>query len=128
MVVDSCSIADYLVGEKMKQKFLLLVLLFCLIAVGSVSALNMSISDLGYTGTQTIQIYQSDGTLYGTYNSSTDGILLPADDFNVVIKPTVWNQDIGSTIGTWFAWLAEYWVAIVFLMCALVMGISLGRR
>lgn len=111
---------------KLIQKIILALLVLCVLA-GTVSAVNMSISNLGYTGDETVQIY-ANGTLLGTYNTSTNGIVLPDVDFVLVVKPTVWNQDIGASVGGWFVWLAEYWVAIVFLVCAIVLGISLGGR
>lgn len=70
------------------KKLLLLISLLCLLAVGSVSAQNMSVTDLGIASPQTIQIYSGNGTmLAGTYNTSTVGISLPNDDFVLLIKP-----------------------------------------
>lgn len=111
-----------------QPKKILLIAVICLLAVtAQVSALNMSISDMGYTGTQTVQIY-ANGTLLGTYNTSTNGIILPDVDFVLVVKPSVWNQDIGSSVGNVFLWLSQYWIAIVFVLAAFAMALGLGRR
>jgi hypothetical protein len=48
----------------------------------------MTITDLGVVGKQTVQIYSGNGSiLAGTYNTTTAGIHLPADDFVLLIKP-----------------------------------------
>jgi hypothetical protein len=52
-----------------------------------VSAQNMTITDLGIVGVQTVQIYGNNGTLLGTYNTTTNGISLPATDFVMLVKP-----------------------------------------
>ena len=70
------------------KKWLILIALFCLLVVGSVSAQNMTITDLGVVGRQTVQIYSGNGTiLAGTYNTTTAGIALPSDDFVLLVKP-----------------------------------------
>ncbi len=53
----------------------------------AVSAQNMSVTDLTLAQSQTVQIY-SNGTLLGTYNTTTNGIVLPPVDFVLVVKPT----------------------------------------
>jgi hypothetical protein len=70
----------------MKRLFLL-VALFCLLIVGSVSAQNMTITDLGIVGVQTVQLYNNNGSLLGTYNTTTNGIPLPDQDFVLLVKP-----------------------------------------
>lgn len=74
--------------EMTMKKLLLLIALLCLLVVGSVSALNMTITDLGIVGRQTVQIYSGNGSiLAGTYNTTSAGILLPTDDFVLLVKP-----------------------------------------
>lgn len=74
------------------RKLIILVMLLCLLAVGQVSAQNMSFMDTGLMGAQTVQIYAYNTTsggsaLIGTYNTTSSGISLPAGDFAVLIKP-----------------------------------------
>lgn len=70
------------------KRLIFLVVLLCLVMAGNVSAQNMSITDLGLLSQQTVQIYDYNGTLKGTYNTTTNDISLPYDDFTLVIKPT----------------------------------------
>jgi hypothetical protein len=56
--------------------------------VPAASAQNMTITDLGVVGRQTVQVYAMNGTiLVGTYNTTTAGIALPKEDFVLLVKP-----------------------------------------
>ena len=105
-----------------KKKILLVICLICLLAmIGPASAQNMSISELGYTGPQTIQLYEN-GTLQGTYNTSSNGIMLPAGDFNLVIKPEAQNQSIDQRLTGAMDWITTYWYVIVFFFGTLILA------
>lgn len=90
------------------KKLLLLIALLCLLVVGSVSAQNMSITDLGIVGRQTVQIYAGNGSiLAGTYNTTSTSISLPTTDFVLLIKP-----DTSSVISDPSALLAATFAAV----------------
>lgn len=101
------------------KKLLLLVALLCLLVVGSVSALNMSITDLGIASRQTVQIYSGNGSiLAGTYNTSSTGILLPTDDFVLLVKPdtsTVMTDPL-TLLGAAFAFVNTNVIPIVIIL------------
>ena len=106
--------------ETMKmKKLLLLVALLCLLVVGSVSVQNMTITDLGIIGVQTVQIYSGNGTiLAGTYNTSTAGIALPLDDFVLLVKPdttTVMSDPLGL-LTNGFAYIETNVIPIVIVL------------
>lgn len=91
-------------------------------AVSATNATQMSFSDLGLTGPQTVQVYM-DGMLVGTYNSTTDSIPLPDHDFQVIIKPelkTHWFNP-QTFVTDLFAFFATYWEAL--MLVAIVAGI-----
>ena len=101
------------------KKLLLLVALVCLLVVGSVTALNMSVTDLGIGGRQTIQIYSGNGSiLAGTYNTSTTGILLPTTDFVLLVKPDTTSvmTDPLSLLGATFAFVNTNVIPIVVIL------------
>ena len=58
-----------------------------LLAVMPVQAQNMTISRLGFGSDETVQIYANGTTLYGTWNTTTNGIALPPEDFTLIVKP-----------------------------------------
>jgi len=101
------------------KKFFLLVALLCLLVVGSVSAQNMSITDLGIASRQTVQIYSGNGSvLAGTYNTTTVGINLPLNDFVLLIKPdttTVMTDPI-TLLGAAFAFVNTNVIPIIILL------------
>ena len=110
----------------MRKKHILIIFLICLVAlIGTASAQKMTISELGFTGSQTIQIYSSNGTLQGTWNTSSNGIDLPESDFNLVIKPEAQNESINLRLTSAMAWIGENWYVIVFFFGAAVL---LARR
>lgn len=101
------------------KKLLLLIALFCLLAVGSVTAQNMSVTDLGIASPQTIQIYAGNGSiLAGTYNTSSTGISLPEDDFVLLIKPetiTVMSDPL-TLLGAAFSYIESNVIPIVIIL------------
>jgi hypothetical protein len=102
----------------MKKRLVLLVmLLFCLVVIGTVSAQNMSITDMGILGSQTIQVYANNGTLLGTYNTTTNGISLPTGDFVLLIKPKSSDaiQDPRAFLSAGFAFIETNAIPLVML-------------
>jgi len=101
----------------------LVVLTFLTIAapVQAVNATQFSMSDLGFTGTQTILIYEG-GALVGSYNTSADSIPLPDNDFQIIIKPEVKNRDLGQNLSDAMAWITEYWYVIIFFIGGIVLA------
>lgn len=67
-------------------------------------AQNMTISRLGFGSDETIQIYGNGTTLYGTWNTTTNGIVLPDEDFTMVIKPV--NVDTFADPAGWLTSVA----------------------
>ncbi len=102
--------------------YLLVSLLF-----PAVSAQNMSVTDLTLAQSQTVQIY-SNGTLLGTYNTTTNGIVLPSVDFVLVVKPT--TADIFSNptgfLDYAFDFVEANAISIIILM--FLIGLVLRRR
>lgn len=86
----------------MKHKLAFIFLAIAvLIAVMPVQAQNMTISRLGFGSDETIQIYGNGTTLYGTWNTTTNGIQLPEEDFTMVIKPA--NVDTFADPAGWLS-------------------------
>lgn len=112
-----------------RTRNIITVLLVAVLLAGVVSASNassFSITDLGLTGPQTVQVFtinSTGGYLAGTYNSTANGIPVPDSDFTIVLKP--------ETKENWFnpptmledimAKFKEHWQAI--LLLAVVAGI-----
>ena len=96
-----------------QYSLLLLALLISLIVAPSVSALNMSVSDLGLSGPQDIQIYSS-GILQGTYNTTSDAIPIPTSDFMVVVKPQIKTENPLTILVNVLTWLTDNLVVVVF--------------
>ena len=88
--------------------------------VPAASAQNMSVSDLGYAGEQTIEIYKTDGTWQGTYNTTSSGIALPSEDFNLVVKPTTSNQNLEDRILDGVNYLLDNWMMWTLVFGAIV--------
>lgn len=109
-----------------KQKPVLIFLIVLLIATvfPPVTAQNLTVTDLGYTGPQVLQFYSAqNGTLLGTWNSTADGISLPDNsDLILIIKPTIWNQDLGATLTTAIGWLVQYWYVLAFVLGAIILA------
>lgn len=86
----------------MKHKLAFIFLAIAVfIAVMPVQAQNMTISRLGFGSDETIQIYGNGTTLYGTWNTTTNGIQLPEEDFTMVIKPV--NVDTFADPAGWLS-------------------------
>lgn len=107
----------------MKPKFLVLITLLCLVLCGGASAQNMSISRMGYGAGETVQLYTSNGTLLGTYNTSSNSISLPTEDLNLILKPE--STDVLSDPMQWVANLFDYMktnaTPIALIVCFIVM-------
>lgn len=89
----------------MKHKLAFIFLAIAvLLAVMPVQAQNMTISRLGFGSDETIQIYGNGTTLYGTWNTTTNGIELPEEDFTLVIKPV--NVDTFADPAGWLVAVA----------------------
>ena len=102
--------------------FLVLIsLLFASFASAAVNATNFSVSDLGLTGSQDIQLY-ANGVLQGTYNTSSNAIPLPDKDFIIVIKPTVKNQDLPTWLWTQVGVLKDNAVVIIILFGVIILA------
>lgn len=78
-----------------QKKNLAAAVLFCFLllpqVVPVVSAQNVSFSTLGQLGAEDILIYTFNGTdqtLYGMWNTSSPYVPLPANDFNIVVRPS----------------------------------------
>lgn len=85
-----------------KKAFTLILLaLVILLTIMPVQAQNMTISRLGFGSDETIQIYGNGTTLYGTWNTTTNGIQLPEEDFTMVIKPV--NVDTFADPAGWLS-------------------------
>lgn len=117
----------------MKPKLIFIMVLLCMAVVGMASAQNMTVSDLGVGGPQTIQIYGINATsdtaaLLGTYNTTSNGIPLPAYDFNIVIKPEASNPF--SQPGPWLDGAISYVQsnALALILIFAIIGFALSRR
>lgn len=112
----------------MKNKVFLLAMLVCMIAM-PVMAVNMSFSDMGFTGPQTIQIY-TNGTLTGTYNTTGNGIPMPSQDFILVIKPesSSYLKNPANLLDEGFAFVETNYIPILFVFFLLGAIGWLGRR
>lgn len=118
----------------MKPKIIFLMALLALVLAAPAMAVNMSISELGYTGPQTIQIYAVNATsgsavLAGTYNTSSNGITVPNTDFSLVIKPEAssYVKNPENLLNEVFAIVQTNFVPLIFIMF-LISILYLGRR
>jgi hypothetical protein len=109
----------------MKEKAFTLILLALVIGliIMPATAQNMTISRLGFGSDETIQIYENGTTLYGTWNTTTNGIELPDGDFNIVIKPV--NTDPMADPTGWlttniFPWVQTNFVGIAFVIVCII--------
>ncbi len=115
------------------KKLIIITLVLVLAGIGTVSAQNMSISEMGFTGPQTIQIYAVNATsgsvaLLGTYNTTSNAVPLPSTDFSVVIKPesSDYLKNPNNLITSVFDFIVTNMVGILF--CLLLIALWLGRR
>lgn len=111
----------------MKLKALLVIALVAVLFVSSASAVatNFSVAELGFTGPQTIYMYQND-TLLGTYNTTSDAIPIPDGDFILVIKPETTNREPIGIMNDLLAYASDNIVALVLLFG--LVGLIVGRR
>ena len=119
----------------MKPKIIFLMALLALVLAAPALAVNMSISELGYTGPQTIQIYAVNATsgaavLAGTYNTSSNGITVPNTDFSLVIKPesSSYLKNPNNLLTEVFRFVETNYIAILFVFFLLGAIGWLGRR
>lgn len=108
------------------KKLLCLLLLVLLVTLAgpvsaSTNASNFSVSELGFTGPQTLLMYE-DGHLIGTYNTSSDLIPIPDHDFQLIIKPEVKNRDMQQLLSEFMTWVTEYWYVLVFFIGGLFLA------
>lgn len=113
----------------MKPKIMILMALVLLcMAIAPALAVNMTISEMGFSGPQTVQIY-ANGTLLGTYNTTANGIDLPDQDFILVIKPeaSAYLRNPANLLDAAFDFVETNFVAILFIV--FIIGILwFGRR
>lgn len=109
----------------MKEKAFTFIFLAMVIGltIMPASAQNMTISRLGFGSDETIQIYGNGTTLYGTWNTTTNGIVLPDEDFTVIIKPV--NTDPMADPTGWlttniFPWVQTNFVGIAFVIVCII--------
>lgn len=115
------------------KKLLIVLLVLVLAGIGTATAQNMTVSDMGFAGPQTIQIYSLvNGTavLAGTYNTTTNGIALPAGDFSLVIKAesTDYLRNPANLLDTGFGFVETNFIAILFIFTIIGSLLWLGRR
>jgi hypothetical protein len=114
--------------------FVIIAIVMTAIIVMPVQAQNMSISTLGISGDQDIMIYNTDGTLYGMWNTSSPYIPLPDTDFNVVLKPTLyssWLDNPGTFLNDAVNYIIKFWLSlfVIFGGVAIVFSLAyMGRR
>lgn len=112
----------------MTKNIVFLVVTLALMLVSPVLAVNMTVSDMGFSGPQTLQIY-ANGTLLGTYNTTANGIVLPNQDFLLVVKPeaSAYLRNPANLLDAGFGFVETNFIAILF--CLFLASILwFGRR
>ena len=114
----------------MKPKIMILMALIICLMMAPAMAVNMTVSELGLTGSQTIQLYTANGTLLGTYNTTTNGIGLPNEDFILTFKPegSSYLRNPSNLLSEGFAFVETNMIAILFVFFLLGAIGWLGRR
>lgn len=104
------------------------MVLVCMALTGPCFAQNMSISHYGVGSLQTVQLYDGNGTLLGTYNTSTNGIELPTGDFVLGIKPSASDPftDPGQWMQDTLSWITTNITPI--LLAIFLIGLLVWRR
>ena len=117
------------------KKLLIVLMVLVLAGIGTANAQNMTISDMGFAGPQTVQIYAVNATsggvaLLGTYNTTANGIPLPAGDFSIVIKAesTDYLRNPANLLDTGFGFVETNFIAILFIFTIIGSLLWLGRR
>lgn len=81
--------------------FFLFVLVISAIVLSPVNAHSISFADVASLQPMTVTIYESDGTYYGTYNTSSQGIVLDANEsYYISLKPEGVDTFTSDPIGT----------------------------
>lgn len=117
------------------KKLLIVLLVLVLVGIGTSNAQNMTISDMGFAGPQTLQIYAVNATsgavtLLGTYNTTENGIPLPTTDFSLVIKAegSDYLRNPANLLDAGFDFVESNFVAILFVFTLIGSLLWLGRR
>jgi hypothetical protein len=117
------------------KKLLLTLMVLVLALMGPATAQNMTISDMGFSGPQTIQVYAVNATsgaviLLGTYNTSTNGIPLPTGDFSLLFKPesSDYLRNPSTLLTASFGFVETNFIAILFIFTILGSLAWLGRK
>lgn len=117
----------------MKLKNIILMALVCIMLIAPALAVNMTFSEMGFSGPQTIQIFEINETgvavLVGTYNTTSNGVAVPTTDFSIVIKPesSAYLKNPNNLLDAGFEFVETYYIAILFIM--FMIGVAyLGRR
>ena len=112
----------------MKTKLMFIIMLVLLCAAPAL-AQNVSFAEMGFAGPQTIQIYTANGTILGTYNTSTNAVSLPSEDIVILFKPegTDHLRNPENLIDGVFTFVETYFITILFVMF-LIGVLYMGRR
>jgi len=106
--------------QKRIPRILISVLFFLLVVPIFASAQNVSFSTLGQLGDEDILIYEYNGTaqtLYGMWNTSSAYIPLPANDFNIVVRPSAQGRFTPALfLADGFAYIESNAIPIVILI------------
>lgn len=115
----------------MKRNYLLsLVLISLVLLPWAVSAINMSISNLGLGGQQDVLIYNSNGTLIGVYNTSSSNVPLPDSDYSLIIKPTTMSRAVNpmTLLSDGIDFLTENAIPLFILLGCGAVLVGLSRK
>jgi len=106
---------------------LFLIIGSVLFSIMPVQAQNMSISSLNLMTKEDVLIYAANASLIGTYNTSSVGIVLPASDFMLVIKPSAVGRffDPSTMLTDAFSWIETNFVAL--LVIGAIIGLARGK-
>ena len=108
------------------KRFLLICVFLAVAIVPAVSAQNVTFSTLGQLGPEDVLIYEFNGTaqtLYGMYNTSSEYVPLPTNDFNIVMRPSAKGRF--ATPGLFMADAFTYLEANAFPIIVIVFLIGL---
>lgn len=117
----------------MKLKNIILMALVCVMLIAPALAVNMSLSEMGFSGPQTIQLFEINATsgsaiLLGTYNTTSNNIPVPGTDFVLVIKPesSAYLKNPNNLLDAGFEFIETYYIAILFIVMILVYFVRRG--
>lgn len=81
--------------------FFLFVLVISAIVLSPVNAHSISFADVASLQPMTVTIYESDGTYYGTWNTSSQGIVLDANEsYYISLKAEGVDTFTSDPVGT----------------------------